>query len=152
STSVPGVLDREGKVVAEIAVIDKDVLSLAKKEKSAVGLGGMTSKLNFARLANRMGIQAVIFSMQTPDGILSAVKGETGTICLPLIKKVPSRCKWLASGSLVKSSFKRDERAVRAMQNRKRLLAVGILVGIQPLETGEVFHIANEIGEVFAVA
>src|SRR5690606_33493468 len=152
STSVPGVLDREGKVVAEIAVIDKDVLSLAKKEKSAVGLGGMTSKLNFARLANRMGIQAVIFSMQTPDGSLRAVKGETGTICLPQKKKVSSRNKWLASGSLIKALVNIDEGAVQAIQNRKSLLAVGILAVNQPLETGEVFHIANEIGEAFVVA
>lgn len=152
STSVPGVLDREGKVVPKIAVIDKDILSLAKKEKSAVGLGGMTSKLNFARLANQMGIQAVIFSMQTAEGILKAVKGETGTICLPQKKKVSSRNKWLASGSLIKALVNVDEGAAHAIQNRKSLLAVGIVAINQSLETGEVFQIANEIGEVFAVA
>src|SRR5690606_28130729 len=42
STSVPAVLDASGIVISEIPVIDKQALSLAKKEKSAAGLGGMT--------------------------------------------------------------------------------------------------------------
>ncbi|MBD1434015.1 glutamate 5-kinase [Sphingobacterium sp. DN00404] len=152
STSVPGVLDAKGKVIAQISSVDKDIFSVVKKEKSAVGLGGMTSKLNFARLANQMGIQTVIFSMQTEDGILKAVKGETGTVCLPQKKKVSSRNKWLATGSLIKALVHVDEGAATAIQNRKSLLAVGVLTINQALETGEVFQIANENGEVFAVA
>ncbi|MBD1423629.1 glutamate 5-kinase [Sphingobacterium chuzhouense] len=152
STSVPGVLDTKGKVISQISMIDKDVFSFVKKEKSAVGLGGMTSKLNFARLANQMGIQTVIFSMQTEDGILKAVKGETGTVCLPQKKKVSSRNKWLATGSLIKALVQVDEGAANAIQNRKSLLAVGVVAINQALETGEVFQIANEKGVVFAVA
>ncbi len=152
STSVPGVLDAKGVVVPEIRTIDKDALSLARKEKSAVGLGGMTSKLNFARLANQMGIQAVIFSMQTEDGILKAVRGETGTVCRPQEKKVSSRNKWMASGSLIKALIQVDAGAAKAIQNRKSLLAVGIVAVNQGLETGEVFQICDTDGVVFAVA
>src|SRR5690606_28538621 len=98
STSVPGVLDAEGQVVPVLNTIDKDALSLARKEKSALGLGGMTSKLTFARLANVMGIKAVIFGVRTEDGILKAIKEETGTVCMPQSGKIPDRKKWLASG------------------------------------------------------
>ena len=152
STSVPGVLDAKGNVVPEIKVIDKDALLMAKKEKSSVGLGGMTSKLNFARLANQMGIQAVIFSMQTEDAILKAVRGETGTVCRPELKKVSSRNKWLASGSLIKGLITVDVGAAKAIQERKSLLAVGITGVNQRLEVGEVFQISNTEGVVFAVA
>ena len=152
STSVPGVLDSSGKVVPQIEQIDREAFSLVRKEKSAVGLGGMTSKLNFARLATQMGIQTVIFSMQTPDGILNAVQGEAGTVCIAQKKKVSSRNKWLASGSLIKALITVDEGAVQAIQNRKSLLAVGVIAVNQALETGEVFQIANGAGEVFAVA
>ncbi|MEJ5052888.1 glutamate 5-kinase [Sphingobacterium sp. MYb382] len=152
STSVPGVLDAEGNVVRELSIIDKQALSLARKDKSSVGLGGMTSKLNFARLASQMGIEAVIFSMQTEDGILKAVKGETGTVCLAQDKKVSSRHKWLASGGLIRALVTVDAGAEQALRNRKSLLAVGVLAINQPLETGEVFQIANEDGEILAVA
>jgi len=151
-TSVPGVLDAEGRVIREIGTIDKQVLSMVGREKSAVGLGGMTSKLNFARLANRMGIRAVIFSMQEENGLLKAVRGETGTICLPQPKKMSSRNKWLASGSLIKASVRIDVGAEKALRERKSLLAVGVTAVDQGFEAGEVFQIASADGEVLAVA
>lgn len=152
STSVPGVLDAENKVIPLIEVIDKKVLGLARKDKSSVGLGGMTSKLNFARLANQMGIKAVIFSMATADALFKAVKGEAGTLCLAQPKKLSSRNKWLASGSLIKGMVTVDEGARSALVGRKSLLAVGIKQVNQGFEAGEVFQIANENGEIIAVA
>lgn len=152
STSVPGLLDAAGEVIAVLPLIDKNVLSLARTDKSSVGLGGMTSKLNFARLATQMGIEAVIFSMQTDDGLLKAMKGETGTVCLAQSKKVSSRNKWLASGSLIRGLLTVDAGAEKALRARKSLLAVGLVSINQPLETGEVFQIANENGDILAVA
>ncbi|MFZ4263147.1 glutamate 5-kinase [Sphingobacterium sp. HJSM2_6] len=152
STSVPGVLDSKGEVIRELSVIDKSALALAKKEKSAVGLGGMTSKLNFARLATQMGIKAVIFSMQSENGIIKAVSGETGTICLAQKSKVSSRNKWLASGSLITGLVQVDQGALKALNNRKSLLAVGVSKIIQDFEIGEVFQIADEDYVIHAVA
>ena len=152
STSVPGVLDAAGMVIPELKVIDKAALSLARKDKSSVGLGGMTSKLNFARLANQMGIQAVIFSMQTENALLKAIKGETGTVCLPQTKKVSSRQKWLASGSLIKGKVIVDAGAVEALLHRKSLLLVGVMAIAEQFEEGEVFHIFDEADNIIAVA
>ncbi|MGM1428190.1 glutamate 5-kinase [Sphingobacterium lactis] len=152
STSVPGVFDAKGQVIPQLDVIDKQALSLAKKEKSTVGLGGMTSKLNFARLATQMGIRTVIFSMATADGILKAVKGETGTVCLPQQKKLSSRNKWLASGSLITGLLQVDKGAVAALGKRKSLLAVGVSKVVEGFEAGEVFQIADEDAIVYAVA
>ncbi len=152
STSVPGVLDENGKVIPELKIIDKAALALAKEEKSAVGLGGMISKLNFARLANQMGIKAVIFSMKTEDGILKAVVGETGTVCQAQVKKLSSRNKWLASGSLITGLVQVDKGALAALSKRKSLLAVGVNKIIQDFEVGEVFQIADEDHVIHAVA
>jgi glutamate 5-kinase len=152
STSVPGVLDENNSVISELKVIDKNALALAKSEKSTVGLGGMISKLNFARLANQMGIKAVIFSMKTEDGILKAVAGETGTVCLAQEKKVSSRNKWLASGSLITGLVQVDKGAIAALNKRKSLLAVGVNKIIQDFEVGEVFQIADEDHVIHAVA
>ena len=151
-TSVPGVWDQEGKVICRIDNIDRSILSLARKDKSSVGLGGMTSKLNFARLATQMGIEVVIFSMQEEGSILKAVKGLTGTICKPQVKKVSSRQKGMASGSLIKGLVTIDKGALVALRNRKSLLAVGIVDIIEHFEVGEVFHIADEEGSIHAVA
>jgi glutamate 5-kinase len=144
STSVPGVLDAEGNVIKEIPIIDKDALALANKEKSALGLGGMISKLTFARLATRMGIKVVIFGIRTHDGILNAIKEETGTLCHPQKISLPARKKWLASGSLVTGSLQIDAGAYKALQQGHSLLAVGVKAIITKFEQGEVFEILDE--------
>lgn len=151
-TSVPGVFDREGKVIREIEAVDKSILSLARTDKSSVGLGGMTSKLNFARLATQMGIQVTIFSMKEVDAILMAEKGEVGTVCRAQKKKLSARNKWLASGSLITGLVKVDKGAIEALKQRRSLLAVGVVEVVGSFETGEVFHVADEKEVIYAIA
>lgn len=152
STSVGGVLDRAGKVVPQIDTIDESILSLADTKKSSLGLGGMVSKLTFARLATRMGIKVVIFGIHTTDGILNAIAGKTGTLCLPQPCSMPARKKWLASGSLVTGRVLIDKGALTALQKRRSLLAVGVLSVLERFEGGEVFEILDEEHNVIAVA
>lgn len=151
-TSVPGVYDADGIIIKEIKLIDKEALSLAKKEKSSVGLGGMTSKLTFARLATQMGIKAVIFGIKTENAILEAVAGKTGTLCQPQKSDISARNKWLASGSLIKGKLQIDEGAVKALLNRHSLLAVGVSKVVRDFEAGEVIEILNSKKIVIAVA
>lgn len=151
-TSVPGVYDDQGNIIREIKVIDKIALSLAKKEKSAVGLGGMTSKLTFARLATQMGIKAVIFGIKSENAIINAVEGKTGTLCQPQIVNISARKKWLASGSLIKGKLQVDGGAVKALQERHSLLAVGVMKIITNFEAGEVLEILDASQMVIAVA
>lgn len=152
STSVPGVLDKSGEVIPQLDTRDKDVLLLANKEKSATGLGGMTSKLTFARLANLMGIKVVIFGVRTDEGILKAIKSETGTTCLPQQRNLPARKKWLASGSLVSGRIRIDAGACKAIQKRHSLLAVGIKAVLSGFEDGEIIEILDEDENAVAVA
>lgn len=152
STSVPGVLDKAGNVIPKIDVIDKETLSLADKEKSALGLGGMISKLTFARLATRMGIKVVIFGIRTKDGIINALQEKTGTVCLAQVCSMPARKKWLASGSLVTGQLQIDGGAEKALRKGHSLLAVGVKNVIENFECGEVFEILDEENNPVAVA
>ncbi|TCD00091.1 glutamate 5-kinase [Pedobacter psychroterrae] len=151
-TSVPGVLDREGNVVERIDSINNEIFSLANKKTSEVGLGGMTSKLTFAHLASTMGIKVVIFGVRTPDGILKAVRGETGTVCTPKNCSIPARNKWLASGSLVTGRLMIDGGACEAIRKRKSLLAVGVQSVVTPFANGEIFEIIDDQSSIVAVA
>lgn len=152
STSVAGVLDKEGRIVPQIDVIDEEALGLADKKKSSLGLGGMVSKLTFARLATRMGIEVVIFGIRTPDGIPLATEGKTGTRCLPQPCSMPARKKWLASGSLVTGRLQVDAGAEQALKKRHSLLAVGVKAVLEKFERGEVIEIVDEQEQVIAVA
>jgi glutamate 5-kinase len=152
STSVPGVLDASGDVITELDTTDKKILLLANREKSPAGLGGMTSKLTFARLANQMGIRVVIFGIRTSDGILNTLEGKTGTLCLPQKSSLSARKKWLASGSLVSGRIQIDAGALKALQKRHSLLAVGIVKILSGFENGEIIEILDEENNAVAVA
>jgi glutamate 5-kinase len=151
-TSVPGVLDKEGNIITNLDTSNRDILQLANKEKSASGLGGMTSKLTFARLANQMGIKVVIFGIGTNNGIIKAQNDETGTVCLPQECNMSARKKWLASGSLVTGRIQIDSGAHKALNNRHSLLAVGIKKILENFEVGEVIEIVDEKNNAIAVA
>lgn len=151
-TSVPGVLDKEGNVIDKIESINNEVFSLANKNTSEVGLGGMISKLTFANLASTMGIKVVIFGVRTSDGIIKAAKGESGTICIPKTCSISARNKWLASGSLVTGRLMIDTGASEAIRKRKSLLAVGVKSIEVNFANGEIFEIIDEENNIVAVA
>lgn len=151
-TSVPGVLDRDGKVISRIDSINNDIFSLADKNKSDLGLGGMISKLTFAHLATVMGIKVVIFGVRSTNGIINAIGEKTGTVCIPKAINVSARNKWLASGSLVTGRLMVDDGACEAIRKRKSLLAVGVLAVIEKFSDGEIFEITDRMENIVAVA
>ena len=152
STSVPGVLDDSGNLIPELDTSNEETLLLARKEKSALGLGGMTSKLNFARLANRMGIRVAIFGIRSPDAILNTLAGKHGTLCLPKASSLTARKKWLASGSIISGRIQIDAGACKAIKKRHSLLAVGILKVLSDFKIGEIIEILDEENTTVAVA
>jgi len=152
STSVPGVLDGNNEVITNLDTRDRGILQLANKEKTASGLGGMTSKLTYTRLANQMGIKTIIFGIKTENGILKAIQEETGTVCKAQFCSISAKNRWLASGSLIKGKVKIDSGASQALNKRYSLLAVGVQFVIGDFEQGEVIEILNENDIAIAVA
>ena len=140
-TSVEGLLDGDGKLVKKILNFDEQILEMATHEKSAAGLGGMRSKLAFARLATSMGTKVVIFNPREEDGLIKAEMGITGTQCEPRNTSASQRKKWLAGGGVATGSIKVDKGAEGALQNCKSLLAVGVEKIILPFEKGDVIEI-----------
>ncbi len=143
-TSVDGVLDKNGQLVQQIHDFSEGIMGLATKEKSAFGLGGMISKLTFARLATRMGIKVHIFGSHQTNGIMEALQDQIGTSCLPKISSADARKKWLASGSLVTGQLVIDKGAAKALKNRSSLLSVGVKKINASFQKGEVVEIIME--------
>ncbi|WNJ16293.1 glutamate 5-kinase [Pontibacter sp. G13] len=151
-TSVPGVYDQAGQLVDRIPRFNSEVMGWARKETSSGGLGGMISKLTFAKLATKMGTEVVIFGAKSPNGIIDAAAGRTGTICEPQPAELSARKKWLASGCLVAGQLILDEGAKKAMEARKSLLAVGVKTVQGEFSAGEVVELLCEDGRSFALA
>lgn len=151
-TSVGGLLDDNGQIIRHVTDFNGTVFGVVRPDKSATGLGGMTSKLTFAKLATRLGVGVVIFGMQPHDAINQAVRGDTGTVFDAQPVSVSARNRWLGSGSLAVGQVQVDAGAVRALLRRNSLLAVGVRAVPGEFAAGEVIEILNETGEVIAVA
>lgn len=150
-TSVGGLLDSNSQIIRRVTNIN-DVFQHVRADKSSVGLGGMTSKLTFAKLATRMGIRTIIFGLNAPDGLLRAYREEIGTVFIPHEATLSARNRWLGSGSLVVGKLTIDEGAAKALAQRKSLLVVGIKAIEGDFEAGEVVEIISDEQTIIAVA
>lgn len=151
-TSVGGLLDADGQIMRQITDFDERVFGVVRTEKSSLGLGGMASKLTFAKLATRMGIRVVIFGLKEPESISRALRSEIGTEFIPQPSALSARNRWLGSGSLAVGRVQVDAGAVKALQKRRSLLAVGIRAILGEFATGEMIEILDEEQTTVAVA
>ena len=151
-SSVNGLLDAENKNIPEIAEINSDILSFIKPEKTSAGLGGMTSKLTYAKQATSLGIETIIFNAREKNGIKNALANKTGTTFLPKKVKLNAGQRWIGSGGLKIGKIIIDEGAENALLKRKSLLSVGVQSVETSFSKGEVIEIINISGETIAFA
>ena len=104
---------------AELAGVD------VSRRGSAVGTGGMVTKIEAARIATSAGIPVVLTSA---GQVAEAMAGDAvGTLFHPTGKRRPTRLLWLAHASDARGELHLDEGAVRAVVQRKAsLLPAGI--------------------------
>ncbi len=152
STSVGGLLDEQGNIIRHVPEINATILDVVNTDTSSTGLGGMISKLTFTRLATRMGIKVVIFGLDQANGIIDALHENIGTVFEAQTATLSARQKWLASGSVITGRIVLDKGAVKAIQNRKSLLSVGVLEYIGDFEKGEVVEMLDPQQNPVAVA
>ncbi len=150
-TSVGGLLDSAGRIIPKVENVN-EVFKFVNDDKSPLGLGGMASKLTFAKLAARMGIRVIIFGIKEPDGLLQALNEETGTVIQPYKSTLSARNRWLGSGGLIAGRLSVDDGAEKALSKRKSLLAVGIKQVSGEFEKGEIIEICDPQNNIIAVA
>lgn len=140
-SSVEGILDDKGQVIPRISDVTSVVKEFVRDDKSALGLGGMATKVSYASLASKLGIKTTIFGLLTEKPIIGALENKIGTYFPPKATSPSARQMWLASGSLANGSLEVDEGAKNALLDRKSLLHVGVLAIITHFELGEIIDI-----------
>ncbi len=151
-TSVGGFLDSDKNIIPVVEEIDNRILGFVNTEKSAVGLGGMVSKLTFTRLATSLGIKVVMTGLSGEKPLLSALNGKRGTTFREKKSNLKARNKWLASGSITIGTLHIDKGAEKALTDRKSLLTVGVRDVKGSFSSGEVVQLVNEEETIIGVA
>lgn len=151
-TSVGGFMDADNKIIPQVEKVDNTILGFVKTGTSTLGLGGMTSKLTFTRLATSLGIKVIIGGLNGDTPFADALAGKNGTTFLPQPSNLKARQKWLASGSITIGSISVDKGAAKALLQRKSLLTVGVRKVQGKFSAGEVVQLMDEEENIIGVA
>ncbi len=94
---------------------------------SHIGRGGMITKVRAAQRAARSGANTLIANGREPDALLRLARGEAlGTLLYATASPLAARKQWLADHLQLAGSLLLDEGAVRALQDGKSLLPIGV--------------------------
>ncbi len=139
------------KLLATVPNIDPSVTGLAADTKSALGTGGMESKLKAARLVTVAG-EAVIMANGSLDGILDRVFAAepVGTLFLPHGEGVSSRKRWFGLTVRPKGILRLDAGARQAVLDGKSLLPIGVTAVEGEFGKGDVVSICDSSGDEIA--
>lgn len=157
-TDVPGLFSAnpltnpEARPVYTVTKIDGTVQAMVGNVQSALGTGGMGSKVKAAKMVSARGGCSFIGPGREPDTISRLFAGElVGTFFLPQEEKLASRKHWIAYTLRPQGSLVLDPGACKALlQGGKSLLPSGILEVRGKFGIGAPVHCLSEKGEPLA--
>jgi glutamate 5-kinase len=138
--------DPTARLLTTVPHLDAHITALASPSRSALGTGGMPSKLRAARLATLAG-ECVVMANGTTPGILDAIlRAEpVGTLFLPHGGIVPARKRWFGLTVQPQGRLIVDAGAVQAIcQKSKSLLPVGVRRVCGSFGKGAVVSVCDE--------
>ena len=139
--------DPNARIILQVDRIDSEVEHLADKAGS-LGIGGMITKIEAAKLATASGVTVVIADGREPNIILRLASGEAiGTRFVPTTSKLESRKRWMLSGLCVQGRLVVDSGAALALKKQNRsLLAAGIRQIEGDFDRGDIVDIYDAEG------
>lgn len=130
-SDVDGLYDKppseEGAALIErVEGVTPQIIAMATSDSSSgMGSGGMLSKLQAARIAERAGIALAIINGTKAASITRAVDANRGTIFLP-VRSDNARKSWLGGRIALEGVLTVDAGCVTALQAGASLLAAGL--------------------------
>lgn len=140
--------DPDAQLIEEVLDIST-VESMASGAGTAIGTGGMVTKLRAAKIATRFGIGMLLLNSTRMGELLELTQGirPKGTYFQPAKHRLAGRKRWIAYAGLSEGSIRVDEGAAKALvREGKSLLAKGIIDTEGLWERKEIVRIINTKG------
>lgn len=140
----------DAEIIAEVEHIDEALRAAAGGSGTALGTGGMATKLIAADLAQRAGIACVVASGSALDAALRLARGEAlGTRFAPHSGALAHRKRWLVGGPRPVGTVAVDSGAARALTQRGgSLLAAGVTSADGDFARGDVLRVVHGGAEI----
>ncbi len=140
--------DPEAELIAEVREIDEELLALAGRSRTGLGVGGMATKLEAAAIARRAGTDVVIAHGAEPNVISRAAGGELLGTHFPALDTPPeNRKRWVLAGAVNTGHIVVDHGAAHALRyNGRSLLPAGVVRVEGRFDRGDTISILEENG------
>jgi glutamate 5-kinase len=155
-TTVDGFIENFGKpnprTVPMIENLDATIESMARGTESQTAVGGMSSKLQAAKMVIRAGIPLIIASGRKKSVLANILEGkDEGTMFVAQAALLPGRKRWIAFFHHSKGALFVDDGAKKALrENGKSLLPPGVARCQGDFDAGDVVRICDLNGTEFA--
>jgi glutamate 5-kinase len=152
-SDVPGLFTEppsrpSARPIAEVTTA-ADLLAVTTRGRSAVGSGGMTTKLEAARIATAAGVPVVL--AHADDASPALAGQDVGTVFHPTGRRAPTRLLWLAHASTPQGRLVLDPGAVAAVVQRSAsLLPAGVISVEGDFSAGDPVELLDESGAAVA--
>jgi glutamate 5-kinase len=117
----------DARFLAEVREITPEIEAMAGASRSAVGSGGMLTKLMAARIALAAGCRMVIAQGLDPHPLRRIEAGARCTWFLPAASPRAARKQWIAGSLNPAGALVVDDGAVAALSRGKSLLPAGVV-------------------------
>ena len=144
--------NKDAKLIDCVEEITPDIEKFSEGKGSAVGTGGMYSKLLAAKQANNYGIPVVIMSGKKGGLLIRLFNGEkVGTYFKPKKERLSSKKGWIAYGLKSKGTIYLDDGAIKALTTQgKSLLPSGIIKIEGHFDVGDAVRCVSRNGRKIA--
>ena len=147
-TADPG-KDEAAEHIPEVRRITREMQAMAGETRSDIGSGGMSTKVQAARIATHAGCSTIIASGQIEHPLQALVDGARCTVFRAAGTPAAARKQWLAGALEVRGEISVDDGAVAALRTGKSLLPVGGAAVKGSFRRGDVVSITGPDGSEF---
>ncbi len=142
----------ECRLIEEVKQITPEIEAIAGRTPGICGSGGMSSKIDAAKIAVNSGVRMVIANAARPGVLLDIADGvNIGTRFLSSKRALSQRKRWIAFGNRIRGSIVINQGAKTMLAEKgKSLLAVGILGCEGSFSVGDLVAIVDASGNQVA--
>jgi glutamate 5-kinase len=127
-SDVDGLYDKSNKkkIVKSVEKIDEKIKSLIENKKNNYGSGGITTKLDAAKICMNSGCNMFIANGKKNNPLKNMIKNKIFTHFIPKISSLDAKKRWIIGSLNASGTIYVDQGASQALINGKSLLAAGI--------------------------
>jgi len=117
---------KNAKIIKKVENLNQDLKNINLKGNNEFGSGGMSTKIEAAKICQLSGCNMIIANGLYLNPIDKIIKKNNCTLFISKVSKLDARKKWIISSISPKGELIIDDGAKKALKNGKSLLAAGI--------------------------